>query len=98
MGKSRVQKFQDYRNSLIKEGAPILETPENNNSNAKNYVYETTSTLPIDEVINALDKEDDEAVFIKKAKQRQILFYSLIGAGLLIVIAGIIVFAILVFR
>ena len=29
MGTSRVQKFKEYRDSLIKEGAPVLNTTQN---------------------------------------------------------------------
>ena len=98
MGISRVQKFKDYRNSLIKEDALVLETPENdNNSKHSSSTYETTSTLPISQVMDALNEDESEAAFIKKAKQRKILAISLTIVGLLALTAGIIVFAILVF-
>ena len=32
MGVSRIQKFKDYRNSLIKEEAPDLETPKSSSN------------------------------------------------------------------
>ena len=97
MATSRIQRFKDYRNSLIKEDAPVLKTPENEESINDSHIYETTSTLPMDQVMDALSEEGDEAVFHKKAKKRKIIIYSLTILGLLAVTAGIVVFAILVF-
>lgn len=97
MGTSRIQKFKDYRNSLIKEDVPTFETPETEKDDKQSNIYETTSTLPMDQVISALNEDDSEAVFIKKAKRRKILIYSLTILGIAVVIAGIVIFAILVF-
>lgn len=97
MGTSRIQKFKDYRNSLIKEDVPAFETPETEKDDKQSNIYETTSTLPMDQVISALNEDDSEAVFIKKAKHRKILIYSLTILGIAVVIAGIVIFAILVF-
>ena len=98
MGTSRVQKFKEYRDSLIKEGAPVLGTTENNNGGVHNSsIFETTSTLPLDEVISALEVENKEDEFMKKAKKKRIISYVVFGAIIALVIAGIIVFAVLVF-
>lgn len=97
MGISRVQKFKDYRNSLIKEDAPILETPQEpkeiNQDNRK-----TTSTLPMDEVIKTLQKDDAEAVFIRKQKIKHVLKYILIGLGIAVAIAGIVILTVAIWR
>jgi len=97
MGVSRIQKFKDYRNSLIKEEAPDLETPKSSsNIDIGSDPKESTSTLPIDQVMDKMN-ETDESLFLKKRKRVRILQYSLVVLGLLLLTAGIIVFAVLVF-
>ena len=99
MGTSRVQKFKDYRNSLIKEDSPVLNTTKNNDHlEIKSSNTETTSTLPLDQVISAIEEDESEAVFLKKIKRQRILLYILIGLGLVIIVGLIILFGILVFR
>ncbi len=97
MGTSRVQKFKEYRDSLIKEGAPVLNTTQNDDIEFNSSINETTSTLPLDEVISALEQENNEADFIKKAKKRRIISYAIFGGIVAVIIALIIVFAVLVF-
>lgn len=97
MGTSRVQKFKEYRDSLIKEGAPVLNTTQNDDIELSSSINETTSTLPLDEVISALEQENNEVDFIKKAKKRRIISYAIFGGIVAVIIALIIVFAVLVF-
>ena len=99
MAVSRVQKFKDYRNSLIKEETPVLETPKSPLDTA-NYRSEkgTTSTLPMDQVIKSLQEDEQEVVFSKKRKRRTILMVVALSAGAVLLIAGIVVFAIIVWR
>ena len=99
MGVSRVQKFKEYRDSLIKEETPVLETPKS--SPRKETVIdqrETTSTLPMDEVIETLQNDEEEVIFLKKAKRKQMLFVISLCAIGVVLIAGIIVFGVLVWR
>ena len=99
MGISRVQKFKDYRNSLIKAETPVLETPKSSpKTETKVSQKETTSTLPMDQVIETLQNEETEAILLKKAKRNKILFIVAIATLSLIIVAGIIVFGILVWR
>lgn len=99
MGISRVQKFKEYRNSLIKEDSPILNDNQNNNDLAiKSSTTETTSTLPLDQVISAIEEDNSEAVFVKRARRQRIITYVIIGVGLGAVIALIIIFGIMVFK
>ena len=95
MGTSRIQKFKEYRNSLIKEGSAVIEEEKSQDNHSQ---FETTSTLPMDQVIEALEEDHDDVDYVKKARRRTILKYVLIGLGLALVIAGIIVFAVLVFK
>ena len=98
MAISRVNKYKDYRNSMVKDDSPALETIENTTVEIANSRFETTSTLPMDEVIHALNEEDpEEEIALKKEKKKKILIYSLTILGLVLLTAGIIVFAILVF-
>ena len=97
MAVSRVQKFKEYRNSLIKEETPILETPKSStNIEIKSDHLDTTSTLPMDQVIKSLNDSEEESLFIKKQKRIRIIKIVLISVGVAAVIAGIIVFGILV--
>ena len=99
MGISRVQKFKDYRNSLIKEETPTLETPKSEPRNERQTVSkETTSTLPMDEVIQSLQNDEEEAVFLRKVKRKKIIFIALICGIAALLIAGIVIFAVLVWR
>ena len=99
MGISRIQKFKDYRNSLIKEETPVFETPKSSpQSETKTVQKETTSTLPMDQVIKTLQNDENEAVFLRKVKRNRIIFIAAIVALSLIIVAGIIVFGILVWR
>ena len=99
MGISRVQKFKEYRNSLIKEDSPILNDNQNNNDLAiKSSATETTSTLPLDQVISAIEEDNSEAVFVKRARRQRIITYVIIGVGLAAVIALMIIFGIMVFK
>ena len=96
MAISRVQKYKEYRDSLIKEEAPDLETPKSSSkSDYKHEDTDTTSTLPLDQVIADLNEEED-SVLVKKQRNRTILKYVLIGLGALLVIAALVVFGILV--
>ena len=97
MAVSRVQKFKEYRNSLIKEETPVLETPKSStNIEIKSDHLDTTSTLPMDQVIKSLNDSEEESLFIKKQKRIRIIKIVLISVGVAAVIAGIIVFGILV--
>ena len=99
MGISRVQKFKEYRDSLIKEETPVLETPKSTLKSETTVSHkETTSTLPMDEVIESLQKDEDEAVFLKKAKRKQVLFVVSMCALVVALVAGIVIFGVIVWR
>ena len=99
MAISRVQKFKNYRNSLIKEETPVLETPKSSpKSECTASEKQTTSTLPMDQVIKSLNEEDTEAVFSKKRKRDRLILILVLSGVAALLIAGIIVFAILVWR
>ena len=101
MGISRVQKFKEYRNSLIKEEAPDLKIPKSASKEIKiesKDDYDTTSTLPMDQVMENMEADSyDEAVY-KKRRNQTILKYVLIGVGAAIVIAVLVIVGILLWR
>ncbi|MCR5185030.1 MAG: hypothetical protein K6C32_03000 [Bacilli bacterium] len=90
MDDTRVNRFQEYRQSFIKEGSIVLETPENKKDDRA-----TTSTLPIGEVLSAVEKEDKKVAFIKRKYVLKLLLK--IGLAILI-IAGLVVLGIFAWR
>ena len=97
MAVSRVQKFKEYRNSLIKEEAPALETPKSSaNTDIEIIGEDTTSTLPMDEVIKSINENEQELAIAKRQRTVAIIKWSLISVGALLLIAGIVIFGIMV--
>ena len=97
MAISRVQKFKDYRNSLIKEEAPALETPKSTaNIDIEAIGEDTTSTLPMDQVIKSINENEQELAIAKRQRNLAILKWSLIIGGIVLLIAGIVIFGIIV--
>ncbi len=95
MAISRVQKFKDYRNSLIKEEAPTLETPKSSaNTEVEIIGEDTTSTLPMDEVIKSINENEQELAIAKRQRTITIVKWTLIIGAILLLVAGIVVFGI----
>ena len=93
MEETRVDKYKDYRNKLIREGASNIETPREKKSDIN------TQTLPMDEVYESLEekmKEEEDLIALERKKT--ILKYSFIGAFLVLLLVAIIIAAIAVFR
>ncbi len=99
MAISRVQKFKEYRNSLIKEEAPDLETPKSSaNTEVEIIGEDTTSTLPMDQVIKSINENEQELAIAKRQRTVSIVKWSLIITGIVLVIAAIVIFGIIVWR
>ena len=101
MAISRVQKFKEYRNSLIKEEAPDLKTPKSASKELNiesKEEYDTTSTLPMDQVMENMENDGYEEAVYKKRRNQLILKYVLIGAGAAIIIAVLVIVGILLWR
>ena len=96
MATSRIQKYKDYRNSLIKEDVPELESPIVNDK-TEHSTFETTSTLPYDQVMKELSKEENAALVEKKQKNTLVLQILIFVGIVVLVIAAIIIFAFIVF-
>ena len=99
MAISRVQKFKEYRNSLIKEEAPNLETPKSSaNTEVEIIGEDTTSTLPMDEVIKSINENEQELTVAKRQRTLSIIKWTLIIGGIVLLVAGITIFGIIVWR
>lgn len=97
MATPRMERFKEYRKSMIKEDSAILvKTEEKENETSNNY--QTTSTLPMDEVMQTIAHENREAVFVEKEKKRRVLRIVITVAIVVTVIVGIVLFAVLVWR
>ena len=97
MSETRLEKYKKYRQS-INEFKSVSNEPESIKYREKSVVNDkrnTTSTLPLEEVLGKVDEQQEEAP--KRVITRKLMLIigvSLIGLAL---IAGIIIFAIIAF-
>ena len=97
MSETRLEKYKKYRQS-INEFKSISNEPESIQYREKSVVNDkmnTTSTLPLEEVLGKVDEQQEEAP--KRVITRKLMLIigvSIIGLAL---IAGIIIFAIIAF-
>ena len=98
MAQSRIERFKEYRNSIIKEGSVTFDESNEQDIPIESEDFDTTSTLPMDEVMKNVNDNEREAIFINQQKKKKILRIVLTVAGLVILTAGIIIFAILVWK
>ena len=98
MAQSRIERFKEYRNSIIKEGSVTFDESNEQDVPIESEDFDTTSTLPMDEVIKNVSDDEREAVFVSQQKKKKILRIILTVAGLVVLTAGIIIFAILVWK
>lgn len=92
----RIERFKEYRNSLIKEGSVTLKKPDDEEKKVSSTNYETTSTLPIDEVIQNVSDEDREVIFVNRERKRRILQIVIVAGIVTVLVVGIIIFAVIV--
>ncbi len=97
MSETRLEKYKKYRQS-INEFKSISNEPESIQYREKSVVNDkmnTTSTLPLEEVLGKVDEQQEEQPKrVITRKLVMIICLSLIGVAL---IAGIIIFAIFAF-
>ena len=84
---TRNDKYRDYRASLIKEGSQFYS----------GKARTETRTLPISEVISKTDTMEEINHF-NGYKAKKVLYFALIVLGIVVVIAGIIVFGVFAFK
>ena len=98
MSETRLEKYKKYRESL-NEVKAVNKTEEAARLRQDKVITDklnTTSTLPLEEVLGKIN-EEDEVVSNKLLTQRriQIIVFAVIGA---LIVAGIIIFAIIAWR
>ena len=95
MDETRVSRYQEYRQSFIKEGAIPLETSEEETGVD---ISATTSTLPIDEVIEAAHEEENRIAEANKARRNHIIKIVVEITVAVLVVAGLVVLGIFAWR
>ncbi len=99
MGKSRIEKYKDYRNSILTEDAPVLETPTfHKNDQPSSVKVQTTSTLPMDQVMQALDENGNDVAFLKQNRKKKIILYTVLTIFAVALVAAIVVVGIILFK
>ena len=98
MSETRLEKYRKYRESLneVKANNKSQDAIRMRDANVVTEKYNTTSTLPLDEVLGQIDEEDDNTSNKMSAKKKMQIAI-LIGVGVLLV-AGIVIFAIFAWR
>ena len=97
MSETRLEKYKKYRESLneVKTNSKSSEAVKNREYNVVIEKLNTTSTLPLDEVLGQINEEDD-TVSNKLITRKRLQIFIVAMAGVLI-LAGIIIFAIIAF-
>ena len=98
MGETRVEKYKKYRESLneVKANSKTSEAIKMREYNVVTDKLNTTSTLPLDEVLGEINEEDDTVS--RKLITRKRLQIAIVAAAAILLIAGIVIFAILAWR
>ncbi len=83
MDETRVERFKEYRNSFIKEGSIA---PTNENEPTTINVKGTTTTLPIEEVMEAANDDKQREELQKQSKRKHLIsiLVKVIIAGVLL--------------
>ena len=98
MSETRLEKYRKYRESLneVKANNKSEDALKMRDANIVTEKYNTTSTLPLEEVLGQIDQEDDDTSNkMSLRKKIQIAIFIAVGA---LLIAGIVIFAIFAWR
>ena len=85
---TRIQRHKKYRAELIKEGSDVVIKEKSS----------TTTALPIKDVIDMVEEENNHLTYFKKQRIEKIIKYSLLVLLLVACIVGIILFGIYAFK
>jgi len=98
MSETRTEKYKKYRESLneVKANSKTSEAIKMREYNVVTDKLNTTSTLPLDEVLGEINEEDETVS--RKLITRKRLQIAIVIAAALLLIAGIVVFGILAWR
>ena len=95
MDETRVSRYQEYRQSFIKEGAIPLETSEEETSLD---ISATTSTLPMGEVISAAQEEENKLNDASRIRRNHIIKIVVEITVAVLVVVGLVVLGIFAWR
>lgn len=97
MAETRLEKYKKYRESLneVKENSKDKDVQEASRSRVVSDNFNTTSTLPIDEVLGEID-DDSEDTTVKILTIKKIKIGLFVISGILI-LAALCIFAIIAF-
>ena len=98
MNETRTEKYKKYRESLneVKANSKTSEGIRMREYNVVTDKLNTTSTLPLDEVLGEINEEDETVS--RKLITRKRLQIAIVVAAAILLIAGIVVFGILAWR
>ena len=98
MSETRLEKYRKYRESLneVKANSKTDVANEMRKANVVTEKFNTTSTLPLDEVIGQIN-EEEETVSNRIITKKRIQIIVIAAVGVLL-LAGIAVFAYFAFR
>ena len=97
MSETRVEKYKKYRESLneVKANSKTSDAIKIREYNVVTDKINTTSTLPLDEVLGEISEEDESVS--RKLLTRKRLQIAIVIAAAILLIAGIAVFAVVAF-
>ena len=99
MSETRLEKYRKYRESLneVKANSKTDAANEMRKANVVTEKFNTTSTLPLDEVLGQIEDEEKETVSHKMMTRKKIQIIIMIAAGVILT-AVLVVIGIIVFR
>lgn len=95
MDETRVSRYKEYRQSFIKEGAIPLESSEDETGAD---VSATTATLPMNEVINAVQEEESKLSESNKVRRNHTIRLVVEIVVAVLVVVGLVVLGIFAWR
>ena len=99
MSETRLEKYRKYRESLneVKANSKTDAANEMRKANVVTEKFNTTSTLPLDEVLGQIEDKEKETVSHKMMTKKKIQIIIMIAAGVILT-AVLVVIGIIVFR
>ncbi len=93
MEETRTQKYKEYRKSILKEDAP-------SDFSSRDVLHgdDETTTLPFDQVIDVKEEKEKFDLIMFFRKHSKLFAIIAIGVGLCLLIVGIILWALNVWR
>ena len=86
MDETRVERYKEYRNSFIKEGS-IAPTSEDEPTTIN--VKGTTTTLPIEEVIDAVQEDKQREALQKQSKRKHLIIVLVKVVVAIVLLSGL---------